>query len=424
METKKTLLLILTTVLSLHLKGQTQIQSSDIWYSNNSTIIGNSGSLLEPYAGYNDQNNRLFQIYGNTSNYGIPNLIFVKTSHTHNYGGSLLWLSDNLNNTDKRFAQIDGNIINGGGIINFNTRKESDPQGFFNSMTFNENGNLGIGTSTPSSGLEIFKGDTNNLALLLKSSGAGWGSGLQLENTNANRYGMYSGADGKWHFSHEGHGDRLVINSTGNIGIGSPNPIEKLDLSKWMTYNLVNDSGIKLGNLNETSVNNNKSHSYTLKTFGDANGIRLGIVQQSRIKNDVEVLSILNDNVGIGTKAPDMKLTVKGKIHAEEVKIDLNIPAPDYVFKEDYRLRSIEEVEKFVREHNHLPEIPSAAEFKQNGVMLAEMDMNLLKKIEELTLYTIQQEKKIKKLEEENQELKSLSNRLSKIEKLLLEAQK
>ncbi|WP_298545657.1 tail fiber protein [uncultured Aquimarina sp.] len=136
--------------------------------------------------------------------------------------------------------------------------------------------------------------------------------------------------------------------------------------------------------------------------------------------NDIDRLVIsANGYIGIGTSNPDMKLTVKGNIHAEEVKIDLNVPAPDYVFKEDYNLRSIEELENFIKENSHLPEIPSAKEFERNGVMQAEMDMNLLKKIEELTLYTIQQQKEIESLKKENEELKSLSDRLEEIEKLL-----
>lgn len=124
------------------------------------------------------------------------------------------------------------------------------------------------------------------------------------------------------------------------------------------------------------------------------------------------------------TESPDMKLTVKGKIHAEEVKIDLNVPAPDYVFKSDYTLRSIEEVESFIKEHSHLPEIPSAKEFTENGVMQAEMDMNLLKKIEELTLYTIQQEKKIKKQAEKIKNLESLNKKFLDLQKRLEKLEK
>ncbi len=128
--------------------------------------------------------------------------------------------------------------------------------------------------------------------------------------------------------------------------------------------------------------------------------------------------------VGIGTTQPDMELTVNGTIHAKEIKIDLDIPAPDYVFKEDYNLRSLEEVENFILENSHLPEIPSAKEFEQNGIMQSEMNMSLLKKIEELVLYTIQQEKKIKsqdekidKLELINKKLLELQIRLEKLEK-------
>ncbi|WP_340066171.1 hypothetical protein [Ascidiimonas aurantiaca] len=131
-----------------------------------------------------------------------------------------------------------------------------------------------------------------------------------------------------------------------------------------------------------------------------------------------------NGNVGIGTSNPDMKLTVKGNIHAEEVKIDLNIPAPDYVFKENYYLRSIKELENFIKENGHLPEIPSAKEFEENGIMQAEMDMNLLKKIEELTLYTIQQQKEIENLKKENDTLKTLNSRFLELQKKIEELEK
>ncbi|GAA4276416.1 LamG domain-containing protein [Aquimarina mytili] len=119
-----------------------------------------------------------------------------------------------------------------------------------------------------------------------------------------------------------------------------------------------------------------------------------------------DTLHCADSKVGIGTTTPDMKLTVKGNIHAEEVKIDLSIPAPDYVFEKDYDLKSIEDVEKYIIENNHLPEIPSAKEFSENGIMLAEMNMNLLKKIEELTLYLIDQNKKLEKANQNIKELK------------------
>ena len=102
-----------------------------------------------------------------------------------------------------------------------------------------------------------------------------------------------------------------------------------------------------------------------------------------------------NGNVGIGTSQPDAQLTVKGKIHAEEIKVDLNVPGPDYVFEKDYQLKSLEEVEKFVSVNKHLPEIPAASVMEKEGIGMGEMQMKLLQKIEELTLYSIEQNKKL-----------------------------
>jgi hypothetical protein len=100
-------------------------------------------------------------------------------------------------------------------------------------------------------------------------------------------------------------------------------------------------------------------------------------------------------NVGVGTLSPDQKLTVKGKIHAEEVIIDLSVPAPDYVFEKSYDLKSLDEVEKYIEENKHLPEVPSAEEMEKDGVKVGEMEMILLKKIEELTLHVIELKKEI-----------------------------
>jgi hypothetical protein len=75
------------------------------------------------------------------------------------------------------------------------------------------------------------------------------------------------------------------------------------------------------------------------------------------------------------------------------------IEAPDYVFEKDYKLPSLKAVEKHIAANKHLPGVPSASEMKKNGVDLSEMNMTLLKKVEELTLYMIEQNKKIEALE-------------------------
>jgi UDP-N-acetylglucosamine pyrophosphorylase len=83
---------------------------------------------------------------------------------------------------------------------------------------------------------------------------------------------------------------------------------------------------------------------------------------------------------------------------------------PDYVFAEDYKLKSLQEVEDYIKENKHLPEIPSAKEIEKNGLMLAEMNMNLLKKMEEMTLYMIEQNKKI---DQQNERILSLEQKLT-----------
>jgi hypothetical protein len=130
------------------------------------------------------------------------------------------------------------------------------------------------------------------------------------------------------------------------------------------------------------------------------------------------VMQITDGNVGIGTSTPDAKLAVNGTIHSKEVKVDL-LGWSDFVFKKEYKLPTLEEVEKHINEKGHLENIPSEEEALKNGINLGEMNAKLLQKIEELTLYSIQQSKEIQTLKEENKSFKSLSERLSKIEKQL-----
>jgi hypothetical protein len=112
-------------------------------------------------------------------------------------------------------------------------------------------------------------------------------------------------------------------------------------------------------------------------------------------------------NVGIGTQdTKGYKLAVAGNMIAESVKVQLQSAWPDYVFEKDYSLPSLEQTEKHIKEKGHLPGIPSAAEVKAEGIEVGDMNAKLLKKIEELTLYLIQQNKKMSALEKDNIELK------------------
>lgn len=111
-------------------------------------------------------------------------------------------------------------------------------------------------------------------------------------------------------------------------------------------------------------------------------------------------------NVGIGTANPNNRLDVNGTIHSKEVKVDM-IGWSDFVFKKEYNLPTLEEVEKHIAEKGHLENIPSEEEVLKNGINVGEMNSKLLQKIEELTLYVIELKKeneiakmRIKKLED------------------------
>lgn len=112
-------------------------------------------------------------------------------------------------------------------------------------------------------------------------------------------------------------------------------------------------------------------------------------------------------NVGIGTSSPQTALAVEGEIRANKVRVMNDISGADFVFEPDYDLPTLPEVEQFIKTNKHLPEIPSAKEMQQKGLDLAEMNIKLLQKVEELTLYVIEQEKRLLEYEKQIVYLKS-----------------
>lgn len=126
----------------------------------------------------------------------------------------------------------------------------------------------------------------------------------------------------------------------------------------------------------------------------------------------------LRGNLGIGTSSPTARLTVKGNIHAEEIKVAVG-NWPDYVFSQNHELLSLGELERFIKTNRHLPEIPSAASVNERGISLGEMNALLLKKIEELTLHVIDQAKLIQSLQEDSRKYDAQDKRMLAIERKL-----
>ena len=118
----------------------------------------------------------------------------------------------------------------------------------------------------------------------------------------------------------------------------------------------------------------------------------------------------INDNI-VNT-LNDHSLVVNGSALFTMATVKLNSNWPDYVFTKDYDLKTLEEVEQFILDKGHLPNIPSAKEVSESGINLGEMNANLLKKIEELTLYLVEQNKKIKKQSEQIKQMEKLFHQI------------
>jgi len=233
-----------------------------------------------------------------------------------------------------------------------------------------------------------------------------------LVGSDVNGLGIISTSDIR--FSTGGDDDtkqKVIINSAGNVGIGIPSPLQKLHLNGNLRvdgpsgYNhseleFYRGDGLKFASIGQGNLTVANS-TFDIQHF-NGNDIRF-------LNANVEQLRILasNGNVGIGTPSPDAKLAVSGQVHAQEVKVSVTVPGPDYVFEKNYKLPTLEEIKAYIDQNKHLPEVPSAAEMEKNGVKLGEMNMVLLKKVEELTLYVIEQNKKIESLDRKVKTLES-----------------
>ena len=292
-----------------------------------------------------------------------------------------------------------------------------------NTLINGQGGFVGIGTTAPQKPLHITSSAQHHQLRLQGTGGMhSWvqfypnGAGMKnwQAGANVNGFSVYNISDGAY---------RFTIANSGAIGIGTHNPDANAGVHMYQNKYTLYGPNTSWGGLLQVGGNGRQSGIATVVATNGNLHLDSKDAYSTYINHYSGGNTFINTNsgsVGIGTTATGThKLAVEGTIGARKVMVETGSWS-DFVFAPDYVLKDLDQVATFIKTNGHLPDVPSEKEVIENGIDLGDMDATLLQKIEELTLYTIAQEKKIKALEKENEEIDDLKARLAKLEALLI----
>jgi hypothetical protein len=261
-------------------------------------------------------------------------------------------------------------------------------------------GQLAIGTNVPDAGTKatLQTADYSTALCIKNPSGSAEFNAYVGGPANGNTISL--GTTGDMPIAlYTNNANRVFINGAGNVGIGLDNPYDKLAVNGTMSargaaMSVSPPIGFGGGVVNIVNTNGN---SQTLTIDGGA--MQSSFFGFAGTVYKPFVINPYGGPVGIGTTNPDAfyKLSVNGKIRAKEIRV--NTGWADYVFAKNYRLKPLAEVERYIKKHQHLPGIAPAATLQKQGVDISAMQTKMMEKIEELTLYLIEANKKIEALE-------------------------
>lgn len=388
-------------------KMETEEIKADEYKTNTITIDGNNSTITSTTGLVHFANNTIrannmltndLHVYGTTSmdSLAVVNLLKI--------GNNSLYLS-----SDNNPAGVTNSIYTDQGALFIQSVPNYNQNTIINA---NNTGYVGIGTTDPQQNLHVRgetveDGVTPNLSAVIRLEDEYTNTGIIIQPSGQyfNRTSYWdiaasAGRKGLFFTTDDGWGGSFVImtlkEGTHNVGIGTEAPDERLHVARndgWGVYSKIenNNGWTKIGfNTSHGSIESSARLQLNTESGEDV------LIGGPFYAMHNTYLAVTDGQVGIGTTDPgNYKLAVEGNICARKVRVTEAPFWSDFVFESDYQLMSLEEVEAFIEQNGHLPGVPSAEEVESDGVDLLEMNAILLQKIEELTLYIIELEKKI-----------------------------